>query len=91
MNTIEQDLKALGDIPEQVANSLRALGIKGRRGDEYNCPIARCLRKKGYNVECVGSRNTFSPVVDKPIKNPNAIFIFINSFDRGQYPDLEDI
>lgn len=42
---VSQALTSLGDTPEAVVESLRRLGVKGRRCDGSRCVLACYLRK----------------------------------------------
>jgi hypothetical protein len=51
---IEQDLKALGNTVDQIADTLQGLGIKGHKEQSTSCPIYRYLQSKGHDVSSVG-------------------------------------
>jgi hypothetical protein len=52
MNSIQQDLEALGETSDQVADKLRKLGIKGDRFSPTSCPIYNYLCKQGHDTVC---------------------------------------
>jgi hypothetical protein len=54
MNSIEQDLLALGTTADQVADNLRQMGIKGVRLDPHSCPIFNYLRNEREHIEVRG-------------------------------------
>jgi hypothetical protein len=85
---IEQDLKALGDTTDQIADTLQGLGIKGHREQSYGCPIYRYLQSKGHAIGSVGY-HYISIVAQSSFYMPSLITDFIRSFDHGKYPDLE--
>jgi hypothetical protein len=82
MNTLEDDLKALGNTAEEVRDNLIKLGIKGNRESCGNCPIANYLLYKGYTRVSVGSTmiSVRTGYCDNP---PVAICEFIRLFDQG--------
>lgn len=87
MNTIEQDLAALGDTGAKVVASLRKLGIMGRRQQPCECPIAIYLQRQGHTIVGVSSEEIVSE--DGTIETPIGASEFIFWFDRGEYPSLE--
>ena len=92
-------LTGLGLDSDQVADALRAKGIKGRRGSECLCPIAIYLGRTVRDIHEVevqegelfvqfdgsdgGTESVFVPT-------PDAIALFVRHFDRGVYLDLVD-
>lgn len=88
-------LDELGPTPDDVADRLRALGIKGDRGSSCACPIALILRAVD-GVEDADVLETIAEVWDKA--NPDAAAVevhvpqpvseFIVRFDKGVYLDL---
>lgn len=86
-------LKELGQTKKEVANSLRRLGIKGRR-DALSCPIHRYLkrriRRKGVRQSSTISFGTlfFTPAGAVNANHPRAVRAFIRAFDRLEFPDL---
>jgi hypothetical protein len=104
MNTIEQDLQLLGTTVEEVANTLRSLGIKGHRYGSASCPIFRYLHDKQGHTEVAGV-DTFT--LNYGVRAVNisledncddsnmiisvpTIYQFIDAFDDGMYVDLID-
>jgi hypothetical protein len=87
--SIVDDLAALGETPEQVAETLKAQGIKGDRHSPHSCPIYHYLTGKGYSVECLSQFGiyTISPYYGD-IKMPKVVERFIVAFDQGKYPEL---
>jgi hypothetical protein len=92
MNNIEQDLAALGETRQQVYEKLFQLGIKGKRHNSCQCPIARYLKSKEHKILGVSSTYIGTPYSTggKDIETPVIISAFIYDFDAGMYPDLED-
>ena len=86
-------LKELGDIP---VVKLREMNIKGDHNCE-DCPIGRYLKGAfpdlfpgvcKYNISLYTDETKRYRVVS--ITTPAAIAVFINLFDNGYYPELEE-
>lgn len=85
----EEALSWLGGTVEEVAEALRARGIKGRQKEANDCPLARYLCQwweeasvwKIYTV--IGTER---PTINKP--TPEACFKFAYAFDHDEFPDL---
>lgn len=85
---VRKSLNKLGSNPDQVADKLRKLGIKGERGSEASCPIARYLKLKfGINYGVAVRRDTIT-ILDTFVTNPHVITEFISLHDSGNYPEL---
>jgi hypothetical protein len=88
MDIIAQDLKALGNTVDEIADTLQRLCIKGHKEVSWGCPIYFYLKSKGHDVSSVGYH--YACIVSQPsFYMPSLITDFIRSFDYGQYPDLE--
>ncbi len=89
--TLSQALAELSVLsgPDAVADLLRREGIRGRRKEACDCPLARLLAAR------IGCR-TVSVSYDFCWEQPG-VFLglgpsvgqFLARFDRGIYPDLE--
>jgi hypothetical protein len=104
MNTIEQDLLALGTTSDEVADNLRQMGIKGVRLDPHSCPIFNYLRNEREHIEVRGvdacsdvDSNDEVVITCDPVDDAydrrvrivsTAVYQFINEFDGGMYPML---
>jgi hypothetical protein len=96
---VEAALSGLGNTADEVADRLRALGIKGIRDDAACCPIARLLESAlGAGIAvCVGN---FSITILGPLgpgglgfeieDAPDAVREFISRFDDSVYLDLAE-
>lgn len=85
-NTVERMLNDLGNTSEDVANRLRELGIKGRPGSAFHCPIARYLKTE-FSWATVSPGVIRINFIDmKPM--PEHVRQFIRDFDSDLYPDL---
>lgn len=84
-------LKALGDTPDAVADTLRALGITGVRRSHRTCPVARYLSEVFGPDVSVGRDMSHVRVngVIAETTTPQPVTQFISLFDNGRYPDLE--
>jgi hypothetical protein len=91
---IRQQLQALGNTSQEVADNLRSKGIKGFRLAGASCPIAKYLStliSEGcvmVGVKVVSyfpeGRMTATDNVDLP----ESVIHFIADFDRSKYPDM---
>lgn len=98
---ITEYFKSLGHTPDEVANSLRAQGIKGKIQSPCFCPILNGLYKscpnywsglKIYGSSTVKGKHTYKATLDDcqitdPIL-PDPVIQFLGEFDQGKYPDL---
>lgn len=96
-------LASLGDTPEEVAESLRKQGVKGKKKSKCHCPILNgiyqaCpdywpgLRIVNGSKLSNGSWSYYATLDDSQIMNPRlpqSVMDFIGAFDAGEYPDLE--
>jgi hypothetical protein len=93
-------LESLGKTSKEVAATLAALNIKGRRKASRSCPISQFLRFHGADScstsDCQIIFNSYEindHLYDHKelisLNPPNNIHAFINDFDAGNYPELE--
>jgi hypothetical protein len=86
-------LAALGTTADEVAESLRARGIRGKPGDSEGCALARYLRSEGLGDVRVGLNKVYQTFPsgtavavadfwDTPVHE------FRMQFDRHEHPDL---
>ena len=87
---------ALGKTPDEVADSLRARGIKGVRNTaRFLNPIVRyasSMMHNTYGIDITRGdrlRIVFADGQATEIAVPEAVQRFLDLFHRGQYPDLE--
>jgi hypothetical protein len=94
-------LESLGETSKEVAATLAALNIKGRRKASRSCPISQFLRFHGADScstsDCQIIFNSYEIndyVYDHKelvsLHPPIHIHAFINNFDAGNYPELEE-
>ena len=99
MNDIDQvlvSLKRLGKSPDDIAASLRAMGVRGKNTQlqlyaGIRCPLEAYLDAEGFDVWHVGSNVLYTRPNTKngeAAALPPACVEFVKRFDRGQYPDL---
>lgn len=94
---LEVKLRALGSTALEMAVSLEALGVKGKRNHPACCPIARFLVEKcGVAEASVGGHNDISVWFEKDgprfdLAGPNCVDEFVEDFDQGVYPALLDM
>lgn len=82
-------LSWLGNTVEEVAEGLRARGIKGHKYMSTSCPLAVYLSEwwddVSVGVECIHRDGAMLP---EPL--PRNVRAFRHIFDSGQFPDLID-
>ena len=98
---LKEALAQLGTTSDEVAWSLRRLGIRGNKNSGATCPIANYLRPLFswfHSIDAVQIYQTYSPTFGEDPEEdyvgvcscPAPIDEFINRFDEdGDYPDLE--
>ena len=85
-------LSWLGETVEEVAEGLRARGIKGRRTIANACPLANYLSiwwnsaSVWQDISVCDSANDYYFYAD----NPSVTYQFAQRFDMGYFPDLID-
>lgn len=99
---VSEYLKSLGNTAEDVAMSLRAQGIKGKKLSRNHCPILNGIYKacpdywtglrivNGRKID--GKWYYHATLDDAQIMDPTLpepVMQFIGEFDEGKYPDLE--
>jgi hypothetical protein len=86
-------LRSLGSTSTEVAESLRAMGVKAERETCYRCPIAVVLVDElGMDVDDIevdGKTASFQDAERPSLHLPGAVRKFIDEFDNGSYPFLE--
>lgn len=94
---VEQFLANLGSSEQAVYETLKNRGIQGLRNISRQCPIARVLMQEFNTKAYVTSVEVFMPdnMNSKPygevfVPTTEAVMDFIDSFDAGNYPDLEE-
>lgn len=81
-------LEWLGETVEEVAEGLRARGIKGsRRILSQNCPLARYLQQ-WWPSAVVACGTWWLNASQKCVPTPLSCQGFENAFDHGEFPDL---
>ena len=99
-NKVRRALAKLGQTPDQIAKSLKTLGIVGTICEPTTCPLAIYLGQvlpprgnTGQGYWQVGGdwiegidRESLELVVE--LETSPALQVFIDRFDKGQYPDL---
>ena len=87
------DLKALGESPQEICSNLLRQGCKGLMKNETCCPVAMYLRSKRYISPSVGDDCISSYNVDMGgmggVFPEESLRVFIQNFDEGLYPDLD--
>jgi hypothetical protein len=85
-------LAELGDTADEVADTLRAKGIKGRPKSGCGCPVARLLEREGYTQPWVhGEIYVERDDLELRVDFTEAIEQFIERFDDGVYLDLVEV
>lgn len=90
---VVNDLKKLGKTADQVAESLVKAKVKGNKLNGNGCPLANWF-VKSYKVDtvsvAVGDIEVNGVSLSTPAI-PKAIDKFIDRFDDGHYPNLEEV
>jgi hypothetical protein len=86
-------VKLLGNTPDDVARSLRLLGVNGKRRNEYKCPVAVAINEHangwgGIRVTSYGSLTYKDCQIMDP-QTTDAVRQFVKNFDSGMYPELD--
>jgi hypothetical protein len=89
-------LDQLGSTPDEVADTLRTLGVKGVRNTvRFLNPIVRYAHTRltgVYGIDIILGdrlRIVFANGQASEVAVPEAVQRFLDNFHRGQYPDLE--
>jgi len=91
--TLAQVLAELPDTADGIADRMRALGIKGKRGRSCCCPLANYLVSEGFDQAIVGE-SWIEVLYDSgsvECDTPPVIAEFIDRFDAGVYLDLVEV
>lgn len=88
---LQDDLFALGDTSEQVAETLRAKGCKGKRICCYDCPVFHYLSSLGFVSPMVD--DNYASCLDTNdyrtyMELSDGVAEFVNAFDAGEFDDL---
>lgn len=89
MNTIEQDLVALGETADEVAGTLLSLGACGNVGEPRSCPVFIYLNHKGHTQVKEVDDRSISTYDNNDYATPEPVAAFILAFDEGKYPSLD--
>jgi hypothetical protein len=89
-------LDRLGNTPDEVADALRASGIKGVRNTvRFLNPVVRYVQGQLTGVRDMDLiqphrlRIEFANATVREVPVPDAVRGFLDGFHRGAYPDLE--
>jgi len=89
-------LEELGRTPDEVADALRARGIKGVRNTvRILNPVVRYALARIPDARAVDLilgdrlRTVFATGHVKELMVPDSVLQFLEAFHRGQYPDME--
>lgn len=89
-------LDALGTTPDEVADALRGLGIKGMRNTvRILNPVVRYARSVSadtYGIDLIQTDRLRIVFADRRVTEvpvPQPVLAFLDLFHQGHYPDLE--
>lgn len=90
---VKQAYRELGSTPDEIAEKLRQLGIRGSPAKPWSCPIANYLRRKTkasyVSVVAIAEVVRGTPPTKVIVGNPPAVDDFIDAFDNdGAYGNL---
>lgn len=83
-------LSWLGETVEEVAEGLRARGIKGQRRESQSCVLARYLQEWWPAARVACGHCWDEGQIYSDWKVPSIIGMFEWQFDEGHFPDLID-
>jgi hypothetical protein len=86
--SIPEALNFLGSSVGEIAESLKALNIKGRAYYPPFCVLAQYLKKLGYSNAMVGAKHVYLGRNNPVYQLPDHVYEFRNRFDQGFYPYL---
>ena len=96
MDQIIDALAALGDTPDQVADTMRTSGVRGLRDSpSIRNPIVRYLNRTlniGGRLEVTAGGTALHLLLGGKVSElalPIPVQVFLDGFHRGLYPDLE--
>jgi len=89
---IKSRLTDLGDNPDQIAKSLLTAGYKGYRGSADGCPLARYFMSflPGFYQTYWYQAHAHIGCNKLDYSLPAAVSEFVQRFDAGHYPYLEE-
>jgi hypothetical protein len=90
-DVIQEALDALPDTPGAIADLLVERGIKGKRDNEWECPAARYVKEAAKPTAPNADVTVVTEIaVDgETWEIPDALNLFIDAFDKGEFPDLD--
>lgn len=86
----------LEDINWGMRQHLQKIGIRGKRGNCNECPVARLISKEYPETEYVEAGLGYIAWKNKDIKTnfsttiPYGVQHFMRRFDEGSYPELDE-
>lgn len=84
---IRDRLRALGDSADEIAASLRTLGVSGSTGTTCACPLAIFIRQNTAAV-AVSVTHEHIELNGYILHTPSPAQVFIDEFDAKSYPEL---
>lgn len=96
---LQRALASLGLTPDAIAASLESAGVRGKRDNPCDCPLAKWLREQGFVNPVVSAGGVKATVYDDEVEDDqdgiyveitqtNARTAFVHRFDEGKYPAL---
>jgi len=82
-------LERLGSTADEVAASLKRLGVKGRRGSALTCPLAKYLNSRLPGTQPTKVSSVSFQVTGSQLYVPAGCSDFVRRFDIGRYPELD--
>lgn len=92
-DSLRELVQELGDLSvDAIADKLCGMNIKGVRSQDSQCAIARYLSKSLDKRVRVNGPNirVFDSQYISGVDTPPSVKLFIDSFDGGEYPELEE-
>jgi hypothetical protein len=85
---LQEAILQLGATAEEIRHSLQALNITGYQEDAANCPLAVYLDGQGFDDVQVTDEIVTAQAQDSA-RLPQ-VREFVQNFDDGLYPELEE-
>jgi hypothetical protein len=92
---IKKALDMLGPNVLGVVRSLQSMGIRGKRACGDGCPIAKWLLRKAVGEglregQTFAVTSAYARLDQEYFELPGYVGVFIENFDAGYYPELEE-
>jgi hypothetical protein len=87
--TLQEAIAALGSDADDIRSNLANWKIKGKKQNIGICPVAIYLKREGFPCAYVSQLGIYGSSITR-MNTPTHVAAFINRFDDGEFPELED-